>query len=135
MPRLTHHPEVVCTELEEGGVLLHLGTRTYYSLNASALEIWRLVHQSEDVEALGRALTTRFDVEAGQARAVAAAFVERLRAEQLVVETEEVDMPTPQAAAVSPLRKSLDEPQLLKHDEPLHEVPITPFDPQLPLAE
>ncbi len=32
-------------------------------------------------------------------------------------------------------KKPFVEPEVIKHDEPLHEVVINPFDPQLPLAE
>ncbi|MBI4526602.1 MAG: hypothetical protein HY695_22610 [Deltaproteobacteria bacterium] len=32
-------------------------------------------------------------------------------------------------------KKPFVEPELIKHDEPLHDVVINPFDPQLPLAE
>lgn len=35
-------PDVIVTELQEGdAVLLHLGTRMYYSLNETGLNIWR----------------------------------------------------------------------------------------------
>ena len=37
------HPEVVCTELEDGAVLLNLETRLYYSLDRVGLEIWNLI--------------------------------------------------------------------------------------------
>ncbi|MGH9196724.1 MAG: hypothetical protein ACRD1T_13395 [Acidimicrobiia bacterium] len=37
--------------------------------------------------------------------------------------------------ASSAKKKQFIEPELLKHDEPLHEVVMNPFDPQLPLAE
>ncbi len=32
-------------------------------------------------------------------------------------------------------KKRFVEPELIKHDEPLHDVVVNPFDPQLPLAE
>lgn len=35
----------------------------------------------------------------------------------------------------SPRKKPFAEPELIKHDEPLHDVVLNPFDPQLPLAE
>ena len=44
--RINADPEVVLTELDDGeGVLLHLGTRKYFSLNKTGLEIWQLLSE------------------------------------------------------------------------------------------
>jgi hypothetical protein len=37
--------------------------------------------------------------------------------------------------ALSAEKKPFIAPELIKHDEPLHEVVMNPFDPQVPLAE
>jgi hypothetical protein len=38
-------------------------------------------------------------------------------------------------AGTGQARKPFVEPELIKHEEPLHEIVMNPFDPQLPLAE
>ncbi|HSD11225.1 MAG TPA: PqqD family protein [Candidatus Binatia bacterium] len=133
---LAQNPAVICTELEEGAVLLNMETRTYYSLNDSAREIWRLVEVVASAEELAGALCRFFDVGVEEARSSIATFLERLRLERLVVERDEA--PARQASQSEPVpsaKRKLSTPELIKHDEPLHEVPINPFDPQLPLAE
>ena len=38
MSRLAQNPQVICTELEDGAVLLNMETRTYYSLTDQGRE-------------------------------------------------------------------------------------------------
>jgi hypothetical protein len=139
MGRLMQHPEVVATELEEGAVLLNMDTRTYYSLNEAGLAIWRLVERCAGADEVADGLRALYATDAEQARAVAARFLDLLQAEHLLTSTDapaatcgaQDAAPATDATAKKPLR----EPELIKHDEPLHDVPLTPFDPQLPLAE
>ena len=136
MAWLAQNPEVICTELEEGAVLLNMETRTYYSLNDPGREIWRLVELVESADDLARALCRLFMASDDEALALVSPFLERLRAERLVVERAEAQAIRPsEAEPAASDRKKLRAPELIKHDEPLHEVPINPFDPQLPLAE
>ena len=135
------NPDVVCTELEDGAVLLNMETRLYYSLNESALELWNLVDGRRTAPQIGEALTARCEIEPEAARDIASRFVGELEEERLVVSA-----PSPEPAAAGgsgapppaepggSTRKFV-APELIKHDEPLHEVPSSPFDPQLPLAE
>lgn len=141
MGRLFTHPDVVCTELEDGAVLLNLETRNYYSLDRIGLEIWNLVDSAPTSEEMVDELLRRHDPGDADPRELVDGFLERLRAERLVVEAGEVGNAGP---AVGSTRRPADDPteklpltppRLLKHDEPLHEVPLHPFDPQLPLAE
>jgi len=112
-------------------------TRTYYSLNDPGREIWRLVDVASSADDVALGLTRIFDVRREEALSLVVPFLERLAQERLLVDA--IDSPTPnppeQAQAVSAPGKKLSPPDLIKHDEPLHEVPISPFDPQLPLAE
>jgi hypothetical protein len=142
---LNKHPDVVYTDLEEGSVLLHLDTRFYYSLNEVGQAIWRSVGSVEKFDDLVRRLTVEYEVEEPQARQSLAAFLEELEREQLVLQ----DSADPEMGASttyagdslegvkSPpaVKKRFVEPELIKHEEPLHEVVTNPFDPQLPLAE
>jgi Coenzyme PQQ synthesis protein D (PqqD) len=131
------NPEVVCTELEDGAVLLNMETRLYYSLNDSGLEIWRLLDIPGTSEELGRRLTERLEVDEAVAAEAAAAFVGELERERLVIAADGSEAVTSLAAEpeAGGERRRFSAPELILHDEPLHEVTTSPFDPQLPLAE
>lgn len=143
MSGLAHHPDVIHTDLEEGAVLLHMGTGYYYSLDPVGVAIWREVPRAEGVEQLGRALARSFEVEPEAAAAAARAFLARLEEEELVVPATAAVAGTGGDGAASPAgsergkasRRPFAEPRLLKHEEPLTKMVTHPFDPQLPLAE
>ncbi len=140
MEALSKHPEVVCTELEEGAVLLNLETRSYYSLDRVGLDIWNLIDSVDGAAELADRLVQSYEAGDESPRALVDAFLERLRSEALIVASEDVSEPAPSYASppADPsegTRGPLTVPLLSKHDEPLHEVPLHPFDPQLPLAE
>lgn len=62
------HPEVVDTELDaEETVLLHLASKTYYSLNLTGTRIWQGLKQSLALPEISRRLQTEFAVDEGQA--------------------------------------------------------------------
>lgn len=141
MEALSKHPEVVCTELEDGAVLLNLETRLYYSLDRVGLDIWNLIDSVDNEEELEDRLMQSYEAGDDSPQELVTAFLERLQSESLVVASEgEVDessssrSPMPAHPPEGP-RGPLTAPLLSKHDEPLHEVPLHPFDPQLPLAE
>jgi hypothetical protein len=68
-------------------------------------------------------------------------FIKELEREQLLIQRDydgADGLPNKESveAEVSSLEKRpFIEPELIKHDEPLHDVVLNPFDPQLPLAE
>lgn len=137
MARVAKNPEVVCTELEDGAVLLNMETRLYYSLNDSGLEIWRLLDVPGDRDELGRRLAGRLEVDEAAAGEAASAFISELERERLVIAADGTEAATSVAAEPDGggERRRFTVPELIKHDEPLHEVTTSPFDPQLPLAE
>ncbi|HEX5108069.1 MAG TPA: PqqD family protein [Vicinamibacterales bacterium] len=62
------HPDVVDTELDgHETVLLHLGTKKYFSLNATGSVIWQCLKQGLEREAIARELQRRYDVSAERA--------------------------------------------------------------------
>ena len=142
---LLKHPEVVYTDLEDGGVLLHLETKFYYSLNDVGQAIWRLLDSGENVEELIQKVIADYEVEEWDASAGISKFLLELEREQLVIPHQEGMGVRAMAGgrsegsagtkALSAKKKPFSEPELIKHDEPLHEVVMNPFDPQLPLAE
>ena len=141
MARLARSPDVVSTELEDGAVLLNMETRLYYSLNREGLEIWSLLDSTTGPEDLARHLVHAFDVEEDRARVSVSAFLRELERERLVIASDQDATgarPDGDRAALDGDRGATGpflEPELVKHDEPLHEVSASPFDPQLPLAE
>jgi Coenzyme PQQ synthesis protein D (PqqD) len=135
MPSLERNPEVVTTELEEGAVLLNMATGFYYSLNPSGAEIWRRLDVDPRAEELTELLRQRFQVEPERAATAASSFVAALAREGLVAQRDDSPAPADPTPAAPGERRPFAEPELVKHDEPMHEVSMSPFDPQLPLAE
>jgi len=81
------HPDVVSTTLPSGeAVLLHLGTQTYYSLNATGTRIWRLIEQHQTIEQIASSLQSVFDVSAETATRSVLKLTEDLIAAKLAVE-------------------------------------------------
>jgi len=136
MTWLKRHPEVVYTDLEEGAVLLHLETRFYYSVNEAGQAIWRLLDSTGSSEKLIQGLMAEYEVEEKRATDSVSRFLQELESEQLVVRGGEDSRERSSEGTMMPANKRpFTEPELIKHDEPLHEVVMNPFDPQLPLAE
>jgi hypothetical protein len=133
MTRLARSPQVVCTVVEDGAVLLNMETRLYYSLNEPALDLWNLVDHAGTAERLAKVLSDEFAVDAQKAETTAARFLAELERERLVGPV--ADDAPPATAPARGEQRSFADPELVKHDEPLHEVATSPFDPQLPLAE
>ena len=83
--------DVVLTELEtQDGVLLHLTTKQYYSLNSTGVHIWKLLDPTRTLAEVSAALTERYEVTPERALASVLALVNELHAERLI---EAVDDP------------------------------------------
>jgi hypothetical protein len=79
------HPDVVDTELDMGEmVLLHLETKTYYSLNVTGTRIWQGMKQGLSLQAISQRLQDVFDVDAARADGSVLALVDELLQQQLV---------------------------------------------------
>jgi hypothetical protein len=140
MVQMMKHDEVVYTDLEEGAVLLHLETRFYYSLNEVGQAVWRLLDSAESLEDLLEKLAEAYEVDVQRVEESVSKFLQELEREQLTLPRREaIDERPRQGSASAPApsqqKRPFVEPELIKHDEPLHEVVMNPFDPQLPLAE
>jgi len=84
--RVRPNADVVDTELaEQETVLLHLGTKLYFSLNPTGSRIWKGLKRSHPLEAISRQLQDEFDVDAEQAAAGVLSLVTELEREGLVV--------------------------------------------------
>lgn len=133
---LARNPEAQCTELDDGAVLLNMETRLYYSLNQVGLELWNAIDRADGPEQVAKRLAGAFQIDEDAALAAVSGFLPELERERLVVAAAEPAIAgTPEAEIPDGQRRDFEAPQLIKHDEPLHEVAPSPFDPQLPLAE
>jgi hypothetical protein len=67
--RVIPDPDAILTELDDGeAVLLHLGSRKYFSLNKTGLEIWRLLGERLTPDAVGERLHATYDITPEHAR-------------------------------------------------------------------
>ena len=78
-------PDVVDAPLDEGETaLLHLGTRTYFSLNRTGTRIWEHLKQKRSLEEVSRLIHAEFDVGLDEARRSVVRIVEVLAEHHLV---------------------------------------------------
>jgi len=66
--RCTIPAEVAGASVEDGTVLLHMGTKRYFSLNETGAEIWRMLEQEVPVADIPGRLSASFDVPFEDAR-------------------------------------------------------------------
>ena len=80
------HPQVLFTEIDDGtGVLLHLDTKFYFTLNATGVVVWKaLVEPAPDLDAIADRLAAQFRVTADVARRDVVAVLDGLLADRLV---------------------------------------------------
>lgn len=86
MARYEPDPRVNFTRFDEGeGVLLHLETRSYYTLNATGVFIWEQLELGRHtIEELIEALVDSYEVSPEEAARQVRAFLEALEREGLV---------------------------------------------------
>ncbi len=78
-------PDVVITELEDKeAVLLHLGTKMYFTLNETGLRIWQLMSSGLTPGEISTRLLEEFDVTPEKARESVQNLISELIAEKLV---------------------------------------------------
>ena len=83
--KIRMHPDVVDTKLDNGEVvLLHLGSKTYYSLNPTGGRIWEGLKQTVPLGEISRRLQAEFEVEAEAANRSVLALVDELSQQQLL---------------------------------------------------
>jgi hypothetical protein len=83
--RVRPHSEVVDTKLDEGDVvLLHLESKTYYSLNPTGERIWQGLKEGLSLRNISQRLQEEFDVDAGNADRSVLDLVDELIEQKLV---------------------------------------------------
>jgi hypothetical protein len=79
------HADVVDASLDEGETaLLHLGTKTYFSLNRTGSRIWELLKDGLSLEDVSRRIHDEFEVELDDARGSVLQLVDALAHQDLV---------------------------------------------------
>jgi len=79
------HCDVVSTELEnKEAVLLHLGTKKYYSLNETGLCIWRMLANGNTPGRISEGLRDEFDIPAVKANESVINLLKELLHEKLI---------------------------------------------------
>jgi hypothetical protein len=145
------HPSVVCTVLDNGGVLLHLDTKYYYSLNATGMLVWSLLESG--AKNLEKEIARRFPNEPARDEALEV-FLGEMEREQLLCpangDPTGSDVPENGTHRPSGAQPGVDSgpacpvietsaewspPRLIRHDVPLNQILSNPFDPSVPLAE
>lgn len=93
MFKIRRQNAVVFTDLEDGsgGVLLHLESKFYYSLNPTGSFIWKQLEEKEELteENLLEAVLDNFEVDAEEAKKDLEEFIEDLTREGLVIKIQE----------------------------------------------
>ncbi len=72
------NPSVVCTELDDGAVLLDLDTKYYYNLNETGLRIWQIMEESQDLTEIADKLSNEYEVDIEKAKSSVLKLVEDL---------------------------------------------------------
>lgn len=78
--------DVLFTQLDDGsGVLLHLGSGLYYTLNRAGVVVWKALGEGEsDISALARRLCASFEVDTNEAEREASRLLNELQKDGLV---------------------------------------------------
>jgi hypothetical protein len=85
--RYARHPDLRLTALEGEGVVLHLGTRRYYSVSESGVDILEALIVPRTLDELVGVLTAKYEVTVEQATVTTREFLEHgVRAGVLSVE-------------------------------------------------
>ncbi len=84
--RFAAESRVVLTELKDGtGLLLHLGSKLYFTLNRSGMLVWKAIVRQEATRAeLVRLLVDTFETTSAQVEVDLDALLDEMLSEQLV---------------------------------------------------
>lgn len=83
--QVTPDPEVVVTDIEgKEAVLLHLGTKMYFTLNETGLLIWKMLNSGLTPEEISERFSSEFDVSPEKAKESVFNLIGELITEKLV---------------------------------------------------
>lgn len=84
MNRYLISADVACALVEDGAVLLHMGTKRYYSLNETGAAIWQLLEEDVPVSEMGGRLVAQYNVDPRAAEDAVADLLAELAGEALI---------------------------------------------------
>jgi Coenzyme PQQ synthesis protein D (PqqD) len=84
--RYKRHPELRLADVEGDGVVLHLGTRRYFSVSESGLALLQALEAPRTIPELVEVLLERYEVTPEQAEASVRQFLDTCRTAELLVE-------------------------------------------------
>lgn len=79
------NPSIVCTELDDGGILLNLDTKYYYTLNQTGLRIWQILDELKSPSDIVRNLTIEYEVDENMAMQSVARIMKDMERENLII--------------------------------------------------
>ena len=78
-------PDVVVTELDDKeAVLLHLGTKMYFTLNETGIRIWQLLSEGHSISEASEKIHNEYDILPDAAQKSVLNLTQELIAEKLV---------------------------------------------------
>lgn len=80
----SRHPDLRLTAVEDEGVVLHLGSLRYFTVNQTGRTILQALEQPRTMEQLVRAVTDEYEVTDAVAESTTRAFVDRCVGAKLV---------------------------------------------------
>src|SRR5262245_2594339 len=134
---------VIHDTIDNETIAINQRTGRYYSLDGASAFVWQTLEQGSTPSAIVAALADRYDADHGALEASVAAFLDALRAEELVVEAEDVpsngrhgDPPNGGCAAFPGLAlHHYTDMEVLLLADPIHEVDETGWPTPLPSPE
>lgn len=141
MPRFTAPPKRVAHErVEDEVIAINLTTGTYFSLCDSAADVWSLLIDGADIDAVGAALAEAHGLDAAAVLGEVRAYTDALLESGLLIEHADeaalpVGRPTFTGAYVAPTVERYDDMEELLLLDPIHEVddagwPVIPVQPR-----
>ena len=85
-PRVYPDDSVICAELDGEMVLLNINSGVYFGLDEIGSDIWKLLTDGADADAIVAALLENYDVERDELQGDVAAFIRQLTAKGLLRE-------------------------------------------------
>jgi hypothetical protein len=79
---------VVCTDLDDGAVLLDLDTKYYFNLNETGRRIWQLMDECNNASEIAERLCAEYDVGREKAIENVANLIEELTRESLITSSD-----------------------------------------------
>ena len=92
---LRPNAQVLCRQVKDGAVLIHLETNQIYDLNRTGFRIWQLLQEGSDPAAIQDRIRQEFEVDSAVAARELRTLLDQLSSEGLI--EEDRDAPGPAA--------------------------------------